>query len=123
ASSKPATSESIAVAPDPWLTPVPVSGISVDWCAPSGIVIDDACVMFDVGRGAAYTGTFSVGAPADCSTTSPLASAWYTRGFPPWVRSTVGSIVLVSLDGSIVSVTSTVEVAPAPTVTEAGETE
>jgi hypothetical protein len=54
--------------------------------------------------------------------TRPLASATYWRGTPPWSRSTVGSIVLVSLVGSTVSVSVTFALVPAATVTVAGET-
>src|SRR5256885_13730099 len=41
-SSKPATVDCTAVAPEPWLTRCPVSGSNAVWTAPPGSVIDDA---------------------------------------------------------------------------------
>src|SRR3954471_18219912 len=55
-SSKPATVERTASAPEPWLTCRPVSGSSADWTLPPGIVMTLGCVIFEAGRGAAYAG-------------------------------------------------------------------
>src|ERR1700710_17816 len=98
-SSKPAMVERTAVLPEPLLTPCPLSGRRVDCTAPSGIWIDDACVITDAGRGEAYAGTRRFGTPVPLNSTRPLVSARYSRGRPPWDRSTVGSMVLVSCDG------------------------
>ena len=57
------------------------------------------------------------------NTTLPLASAWYWRGRPPWSGLTVGSMVLVSWLGSIVSVSVTVLLDRGSIVTEVGDTE
>src|SRR3954451_426520 len=123
ASSKPATVDRTAVAPEPWFTRLPVNGSIADCCFDVGMLSDDGWVITEAGRGAAYTGTRRFGTPEPVSATRPLASAWYSRGRPPCWRSTVGSIVLVSLDGSSVSVTVTVLLARGSTVTDAGDTE
>src|SRR2546430_767260 len=74
----------------------PVRGRTVAGTDPAGIVSDAGWVIADAGRGAAYAGTRRSGTPLPWNSTMPLASAWYSRGSPPWVRATVGSIVLVS---------------------------
>src|SRR3954447_22995137 len=123
-SSKPATSDWIAVEPEPWWTPVPLSASDVVWMAPAGMSRAAAWVIVEAGRGAEETGTRRVRpASAGVNSSRPLASARNSRGRPLWVESMVESIVLVSLVGSIVSVSVTVADWPAATVTWLGETE
>src|SRR4051812_34658853 len=71
-SSKPATVERTASAPEPWLTCRPVSGSRAVWTLPPGMVMTLGCVIFEAGRGAAYAGTRSVGAVWLESCTKPL---------------------------------------------------
>ena len=122
-SSNPATVDCTSVPPEPWSTCCPLSGRTEVCTAPPGIVNDAGCVIVEAGRGAAYAGTRSEGCVSLVSTTSPLASASYWRGRPPWLLLTVGSMVFVSALGSIVSVSVTVLLDRGSIVTELGETE
>ena len=124
-SSNPDTSDWIAVLPEPWLTPPPLSGSEYVWIAPEGMSTFAGWVIVEAGRGAEYTGTRSCGMPPPSgeNRTRPLASATNSRGSPLCVAATVGSFVFVSSVGSMVRVSVTVFVEPAETVTLLGETE